>query len=237
MKPHPFRVDLIRQLSRGLKPQTSLLRPACDPGERQIRHEMIVFVETSYIAVVAGEDQFLAFAFAIKARQEADDVEIPAALVARDRVACGTDVIRTIRRDVEAHRRIDRVPESEALDGNILPVEPFGEIAREQRSAREAEEEDFRIGEIRTGLLEPAAGRLQNRTAIGTEKLAEEIGAEVGARSGLQMQALVVVINAKLPQARHIGEFSGHALSCPFEKQNDVHCVRSLLRLFTAEAV
>lgn len=98
MKHDPFRIDLlIRQLRRQLEPQAPRLRPPRDPRERQIRHQVVVFVKPADIAVASGENELFAFTFAVEARQEAHDVEIPPPLVARDRMPREADGVRAIR--------------------------------------------------------------------------------------------------------------------------------------------
>ena len=221
MQPHLFGLDLVGYCRCRLKAQPLLLRPFRQPGQRDIRHHMVIGIESADITMTAGEDHFLARPAAIQTRREANDVEIPSMLIAGDRMAGETDVVRAIRRDIDPHRRIDRIPQSEAFDLHSEAVEPFGEVARQQGAAREAEKKDLGIGKRGVGLLKPATGGAQDRAAIRAEELAKQIGPEMRSGACFKVKGLCVVIDAKVLQPRDIGQMTFDALPSALEEEDE----------------
>lgn len=144
-----------------------------------------------------------------------------------DGVAREPHVWRADLRDGEPRRRVHRVPEAEVFDLGAEPVEPRGEVAREERTAREAEEEDARrgrAGRCRRDLrLVPPARAGEDHAPTDAGRLSEDKRANMRARPGLKMPPLRVVFKARLVDERHVRPLAANALPRSFKEEREVH--------------
>ena len=188
---------------------------------------MVVLVEPADVAVDAGEQRLLD----LPAPERHVGVEAPR-LVFGDGMAREAHVRRTVLRDGKPRRRVHRVPEAEVFDLDAELIEPGGEVAGEERAAREAEEEDARrrrAGRRRRNLrLVPAAGAGEDGAPADAGRLSEEKRPDVRARPSLQVALLRCVFEARLVDERDVRLPAVDTLPRPLEEQREVHSPFSL---------
>ena len=191
-------IQLLRQPDAFLQPEPCAFRARRDPCQREVGDKMVVGVKSAHVAMASGEHHF-GDAFLLAGHRH--ETEEPPGLVARYGMPRMLHVRRTCLRDIQSDGRIHRVPEAEIGDRQSKLVQPGGKVPRQQRAAREAEEEDVRTCAVLrqrfVACLEPPSRQAEYVPPVGADYRAAEIRAKARAGARFEMKLLPCVLNAE----------------------------------------